>query len=439
MSLIQNISLTEARLANLPIEVLESLLQDDILSYEERKTVKAIMNKRELTRKIRFIEEVHKAAITYPSPTSAKPRYRTYVEVVDPKTGKKRRKEISKTHEEEFFDTLYFFYSSGRLPTKDDQRVYTLESLYPEWLEYKRLHSGAETNVERVERTWRRFYQSAPIIKTELKRLTVLQIDTWLHDQIHRYGMTRKQFNNFSLILRQMLEYAMLKELIEKNPLTHVKVESRLFKRESKPDPEKEVFTKLEEQSIIAHAWDDYRTNTRLLKPLASLAVAFQFQTGLRVGELCALKYSDIVEDRLHVQRMVRKQTVVVEHTKSRAGDRMVYLTTKAWEIINETLRYHKEHGEKAEFIFGGNTALKPRTIDDRYRSFCKTLGILHRSSHKARKTQISSLIDGGISLDTVRRLAGHEDSETTLRCYHFDRAEEKERKAKIEAILNGT
>ena len=39
--------------------------------------------------------------------------------------------------------------------------------------------------------------------------------------------------------------------------------------------------------------------------------------------------------------------------------------------------------------------------------------GIIHRSSHKARKTQISTLLDGDVNLDTVRRVSGHVDSRT--------------------------
>ena len=172
---------------------------------------------------------------------------------------------------------------------------------------------------------------------------------------------------------------------------------------------------------------------------MASLAVIFQFQTGMRVGEIGAVKYADIKGDTLHVCRMVREQFTVVEHTKSAAGDRMIYLTDLAKKVIEETKRYHKEQGmPDAEYIFGDYEHLKPRTIADRYSAFCKRLEIQHRSSHKARKTQISALLDGGVNLDTVRRLSGHEDSETTLRCYNYDRAEEKARKEMVVHALNG-
>ena len=65
--------------------------------------------------------------------------------------------------------------------------------------------------------------------------------------------------------------------------------------------------------------------------------------------------------------------------------------------------------------------------------------GIIHRSSHKARKTQISTLLDWDVNLDTVRRVSGHVDSRTTLNNYCFDRTEENERKKKIFAALDLT
>ena len=61
----------------------------------------------------------------------------------------------------------------------------------------------------------------------------------------------------------------------------------------------------------------------------------------------------------------------------------------------------------------------------------------MYRSSHKARKTYISSLIDVGININTVRALAGHADERTTYFNYYFDRAPEDEKKRLLEAALS--
>ena len=63
-------------------------------------------------------------------------------------------------------------------------------------------------------------------------------------------------------------------------------------------------------------------------------------------------------------------------------------------------------------------------------------LGITFRSSHKLRKTAISSLVNSGISLNTVRQFAGHVDERTTLRYYTYDRDSRAEKDEKFESAL---
>ena len=67
---------------------------------------------------------------------------------------------------------------------------------------------------------------------------------------------------------------------------------------------------------------------------------------------------------------------------------------------------------------------------------YCKHLGILHKSPHKIRKTYISTLIDDGINIDTIRRLAGHEDERTTYGSYCYDRHSSKQIEAQLENAL---
>ena len=67
---------------------------------------------------------------------------------------------------------------------------------------------------------------------------------------------------------------------------------------------------------------------------------------------------------------------------------------------------------------------------------YCKKMGIDSKSSHKARKTFISSLIDGNININTVRQIAGHVDERTTLNNYCFDRSSDEEKYEKMAKAL---
>ena len=63
-------------------------------------------------------------------------------------------------------------------------------------------------------------------------------------------------------------------------------------------------------------------------------------------------------------------------------------------------------------------------------------MGIEVKSSHKSRKTVISSMIDANMNINTIREMAGHADERTTYNNYCFDRSTEDERIEQMERAL---
>ena len=56
-----------------------------------------------------------------------------------------------------------------------------------------------------------------------------------------------------------------------------------------------------------------------------------------------------------------------------------------------------------------------------RHRGLCKKMGINKRSIRKACKTYVSTLVDAGINLETIRKTVGHASSGVTLRNYTLE------------------
>ena len=67
---------------------------------------------------------------------------------------------------------------------------------------------------------------------------------------------------------------------------------------------------------------------------------------------------------------------------------------------------------------------------------YCRMMGIERKSSHKARKTFVSSLIDGGMNINTVRQIVGHKDERTTLNNYCYDRSDSNEKMLRMTEAL---
>lgn len=172
----------------------------------------------------------------------------------------------------------------------------------------------------------------------------------------------------------------------------------------------------------------------------APLAVIFLFYTGLRLGEISALRFEDITGKSMLVNRLVRFPTgEIVDHTKGSYGSRTVPLIPNAAYIIDLIRTHRQERGLDAEgYIFCPND--KPvstyNAIERALKKYCQDLGIEERSPHKERKTFTSALLSNGVSINTTRQLAGHVDERTTLNNYCYDRSDEDEKLAQITYAL---
>ena len=359
-------------------------------------------------------------------------RWRTRVLDESAKTG---RRQIVKSTREKLEDAIVEHY------LRTDERLtrirMTLRDLYPKWLKYKALHN-AETYIPRIESEWNRFYKDSSIVDKPIRDLKKLELDEWAHSLIREHDMTKTQYYNMSLIMRQCLDYAVDLEIIDDNQFRKVNVDGRrMFRKVRKKKDSTQVYTKDEVIILFQKAWNDFEFSTRLVYKLAPLAMMFQFFTGVRIGELCALKFSDIENGILSVSRMLQKDTdKVVEHTKNHE-DREVILTDGALELVEIARKYQEEHGCKSEYIFSiTEKPLKYREVNALLKKYCKSADILYRPSHSSRKTYISSLIDAGININTVRSYAGHADERTTYFNYCFDRTPDAEKKQLLEKAL---
>lgn len=404
-------------------KILEFLAADgkiDLSDVQER------MNKKQ---RENYIFSVH----PYKIYQAADGRWRTHIADT---SSPEKRKVVAKTSRDTLYEFLYDHYNKANQSSED----ITLRSLYPDWLEYKRLHTNAETYISRIETDWKTYYTNTSIVEIPIVRLDKLTLDTWAHKLIQDNNMTKTQYYNVTVIMRQMLLYAVDKELLESSPFSKVKIDGkRLFRKAKKKPDYTQVFLKEEIEPLCELAWEDFKAGKSKYK-LAPLAVIFQMQTGLRIGEVCAVTYQDIEhEDYIHIQRMLRRDTsTIVNHTKTDCGDREVYLTQKARKLITTAKEYQKNMGlDSNGYIFSvSGEPLPEHAVAYLYRKYCKKMGIIQKSSHKARKTYISSLIDGQININTIREMAGHSDERTTLKNYVFDRSTPAEKKAKIEAAL---
>lgn len=155
---------------------------------------------------------------------------------------------------------------------------------------------------------------------------------------------------------------------------------------------------------------------------LFKMAVMLCLFTGLRLGELCALKWKDIdfISKTLTIKRTVQRlyvengstKTALVETTpKSIHSRREIPLQNT---IVTLLLRYQNGN----EYVFGGNKPLDPRTMQNHYKKIMKEAGVPFQNFHTLRHTYATNCIEGGVDVKSLSEMLGHSNVKITLNYY---------------------
>ena len=373
-------------------------------------------------------------------------RWKTYVK--DP-THKKGKRLVPKSSREALEDVIISEYRATQERKK--KRPTTIKELYLEWLSFKELHTDSSSYISIINGDWNRFYEpDTDFINQDIKTVDSIQLDEWVHKKIKEHSMTKTTYYNMSIILRQSFIYAEEKKYIAKNPFEKVKISKKLFVKTKKKESHTQVFLIDEKPEVISHLQaiaDDDTTKT------APYAIMLDFETGIRVGELVAVKETDLSEcgNYVHIQRQEvreyeRTGTVskligvkVVEYTKSDDSDRMVFLTSYAKSLIQKVLQLNainKQYCDDYLFV-QDNKRITHYVIDATLEATCKSVGIINKTIHKARKTYISTLIDAHVNINEIRQQVGHSDERITYKNYCFNRRSATETERQIEQALS--
>ena len=217
-----------------------------------------------------------------------------------------------------------------------------------------------------------------------------------------------------------------LRELLKNSPDSPVILE--LIKLPKTEENEVQIFTR-KEQGLIEMAalnYEDKRT----------LGIVLCFYSGIRLGELCALRWSDfdIEAGTMSIKRTVSRtksfnssdsKTVLnIGTPKSRTSSRTIPLPDF---LINIAKRYMLQGEKEGCYVLSGtDTPMDPRAYQKLYKRILIKAGVKDRKFHAIRHTFATRALELHVDIKTVSEILGHSNVAITMNVYVHSLMEQK-------------
>jgi len=168
-----------------------------------------------------------------------------------------------------------------------------------------------------------------------------------------------------------------------------------------------------------------------------SLGIYLCLCTGLRLGEICALKLSDIsfeqatlcvrgTMQRVSADYGAAKTRLVISSPKTVCSGRNIPINQKLLKLIE---RRFAGLPQNAYILSGSNERfIQPRTLENRFKSCLSACGINYVNFHALRHTFATRCVENGMDVKTLSEILGHSYVNITLQRYVHSSEELKRR-----------
>ena len=248
-----------------------------------------------------------------------------------------------------------------------------------------------------------------------LKKLNASMLEAFIQEKSlngrldKKGGLSAKTVHDLSVILSQIIKYAVDKgytdldcDIVTKEPRTK----------------KLDILTSVEHQELVQAIMLRLNPNT--------LGFLIALYTGVRIGEICALKWQDIdLGDKLiHITKTLQrikniektgpKTIIVIGEPKSARSYRDIPIPSFLYEILKQM------KGPNKAYVLTGEPLkrFEPRTYQAKFKHYLKEFGIRDIKFHVLRHTFATRAIAQGFELKSLSEILGHANASFTLEKY---------------------
>ncbi len=341
-----------------------------------------------------------------------------------------KRKAVLKATEDKIYDYLFDFYHDL------EDKIKTFDEVFDLFVESKRERGRSELTVKDYQRY--NGYIADSIRNKDIALITEEELRSWFFKDFLSRRPKKEALKKMLQQIKAVFAYGMRKGYCFSNPALDLLAEDYYkFCDLNTKSNEERSFSDEDINNLRAYCLKDCHN------PHAAMMLV-AIETGMRVGELAALRKEDIGREYIHVHRQQvfnydthakpKRQMREVEYTKNERtnpkGGRLIPITSECQEALNIA---EKLPGN-SEYVFhhpNGKPILK-----DSYlyylRRRCKSLGIPISNNHAFRVAFNARLIEAGVDGNERCLVLGH-SMQTNERHYSFsDRRKVDDVKAKL-------
>ena len=235
-------------------------------------------------------------------------------------------------------------------------------------------------------------------------------------------GLSTKSVKDILIVLKMVMKFGVKNEWMSyyewdiKYPTSSV-------------NKELEVLSVANHRTILNYIQDHFT--------FAGLGIYISLSTGLRIGEICALKWSDInvtdgtitvsrTIERIYIIEGKEKHTeLVINSPKTKNSCREIPMSK---ELLTMIKPLKKVINDDFYVLTNDERPTEPRTYRNYYNKLMTKLGIPKLKYHGLRHSFATRCIEAGCDYKTVSVLLGHSNISTTLNLYVHPNMEQKKR-----------
>ncbi len=317
----------------------------------------------------------------------------------------------------------------------------TVQELYEEYISVKK-YGIRENTLNCIKGTFNKY------ILPELKHYHIRKLNVPILNKWKLNIEEKKKSNGEALALNYkrsiydvftaLLNYAVKMEYIEKNLLAVIGnfKDVNLIKKEMEYYTAEEFLKYIKIAGMSAENSEKETGNIYEWNYYVFFNIAFY--TGMRKGEIFALKWSDITNNVIAVKRSIQQINGGDKQTppKNKSSIRSLQIPGPLKKTLDEHYqRYMKIDGFSDDWrICGGQKCIRKTSLEKRNTRYAELAGIKHIRIHDFRHSHASLLVNSGINIQEVARRLGHTDVNITWNTYSHLYPQEQD---KAISILN--